>query len=99
MARRDLSVWSLIGVVAVFFTVNFLTFSPALAGWGRGGRFNGGVSTPTPTPSPTPTPALTPTPTPTPAAAPTPLKASLPLRSESKLVKQHELRVAEELPI
>src|SRR6266851_5281057 len=71
MARRDLSVWSLIGVVAVFFTVNFLTFSPALAGWGRGGRFNGGVSTPTPTPTPTPDPP-TPTPTPTPKPTPTP---------------------------
>src|SRR5229473_48654 len=66
MARRYLSGRSLIGLVGVFFAVNFLTFSPALAGWVRGGRFNGGVSTPTPTPSPTSTPPSTPTPPPTP---------------------------------
>src|SRR5216683_2580559 len=62
MARRYLSGRWLIGVLAISLTFNFLTFTPALASWGRGGRFNGGVSTPTPTPSPTPTPTSTPTP-------------------------------------
>src|SRR5229473_2384061 len=89
MARRYLSGRSLIGLVGVFFAVNFLTFSPALAGWGRGGRFNGGVSTPTPTPSPTPTPTptATPTPTPTPTATstPTPTPTATPTISVSSL--------------
>src|SRR5216684_169528 len=82
MATRYLSVQRFIGTLVICFLVNFLTFSPALAGWGHGGRFNQGVSTPTPTPAPTPTPtptpAPTPTPTPTPAPTPTPTPTAKP---------------------
>src|SRR5216684_2542156 len=72
MATRYLSVQRFIGTLVICFLVNFLTFSPALAGWGHGGRFNQGVSTPTPTPAPTPTPTPTAKPTPTPTPTPTP---------------------------
>jgi len=80
MATRYLSVQRFIGTLVICFLVNFLTFSPALAGWGHGGRFNQGVSTPTPTPAPTPTPTPTPapTPTPTPTAKPTPTPTPTP---------------------
>ena len=81
MARRYLSGRSLLSVVAAIFAINFLTFSPAIAGWGRGGRFNSGVSTPTPTPTPdppTPTPTATASPTPTPAPTPSPTPTATP---------------------
>src|SRR5713101_61735 len=83
MARRYLSGRWLIGVLAISLTLNFLTFTPALAGWGRGGRFNGGVSTPSPTPTPGPTPTPTPTPAPAPTPTPTPTPTATPAPSST----------------